>query len=820
MHSICNDSICNAEELQELITAKLLRQQGTDPKSATKEEFYRATATVIRDLMSEMNTKTHDEGNAHKSKQVYYLSMEFLPGTSLRNNVFNLRLNDAFNEAVKNLGGDPEELFAMDPDAGLGNGGLGRLASCYLDAGASLGMGIHGMSICYEYGIFKQVIENGRQKELPDDWLNLGSVWLREKSKEVKEVRFGGKLKEIWNEKGELKLQHENYDTVLAIPMDMLVSGYDSTVVNKLRLWKSTSPISIDMELFAKGQYLKAMKQKHMAEVISKILYPEDAHEEGKTLRMMQQYFFISASMQTIVEKHLNNFPDLDNFADLVAIHINDTHPTMAIPELLRIFMDEHGYPWDKAWEIVSASISYTNHTIMSEALEVWPEELFAKLLPRIHSIVWEINRRLLGKLRDSFQGNDKMQEEMAIIHNGKLRMANLCVATAHKINGVSALHSGIIRNNLFKGFSELYPERFTNVTNGIAYRRWLCQANPDLSALLDELIGTGYRKDARELEKFKAFREDDGVLNRLAEIKRINKEKMAKYIFDHNGITVNLDSIFDVQVKRIHEYKRQLLNLVHIIHLYLDILENPWKDHFPRTFIFAGKSAAGYHLAKEIIRLAYNLSVVINNDPRVGDLLKVIFLENYSVSQSEIIMPAAEVSEQISLAGKEASGTGNMKLMINGAITLGTMDGANVEIHEAVGDDNMFLFGMKVEEVEALRNSGTYSPWSYYRNDENVAGIVGFMSGRINGESFGELLNYLGTGFDGTADPYFIVADFNSYREAHKRLAGAYRNTRLWNRMSLTNIASAGIFSADRAVQEYCDNIWNVKALKVGNGI
>lgn len=814
MSSLCNSYICSPEELTELIRAKLLRQQGTDPKSASKEELYKASSTVIRDIMAEMNAKTYEEGDANRSKQVYYLSMEFLPGTSLRNNVYNLGLLDAFNQAISNLGGDPKEMFKMDPDAGLGNGGLGRLASCYLDAGASLGMGIHGMSICYEYGIFKQAITDGRQKELADDWLDLGSVWLREKSKEVKEVHFGGKLNEIWNEKGEMEVIHEDYDTVLAIPMDMLVSGYDSPIVNKLRLWKSTSPISIDMELFAKGEYLKAMEQKHMAEVISKILYPEDAHTEGKTLRMMQQYFFISASMQTIVEKHLENFPNLDNFTDMVAIHINDTHPTMAIPELMRIFVDEQGYPWDKAWDIVSSATSYTNHTIMSEALEVWPEDLFARLLPRIHSIVWEINRRLLTKLRDAYPGNDRIYEEMAIIHNGKLRMANLCVATAQKINGVSSLHSGIIRDKLFTGFSNMNPEKFTNVTNGIAYRRWLCQANPKLAGLLDDLIGPGYRKDASELEKLKAFRDDDQVLAKLAEIKASNKEVMAKYILDHNGVTVNPDSIFDIQVKRIHEYKRQLLNLVHIMHLYIDIIENPGKDQVPRTFIFGGKSAAGYHLAKEVIRLASNLSDMINNDPRVGDKLKVVFLENYSVSQSEIIMPAAEVSEQISLAGKEASGTGNMKLMINGAITIGTLDGANVEIYEAVGPENMFLFGMKVEEVEALRDSGTYSPWSLYRTNDNIGKIVGLMSSRINGESFGELLNYLGTGYNGMADPYFVLEDFESYRGAHERLADSYRNKKLWNQMSLTNIASAGIFSADRSVKEYSERIWNIDVL------
>ncbi len=814
MDSLCMNALCTPEELTELIHKKMLRHLGTDPDSANRAELYKAVCLVVRDIMSEMQMNTFEEGSAHQKKELYYLSMEFLPGTSLKNNLFNLGLESAMRQAVSQLGGSLDQLYDMDPDAGLGNGGLGRLASCYLDAIATEGMAGHGMSICYEYGIFKQKIEEGQQKELADDWLDLGEVWLRRREEEAKEVHFGGKLKEIWNEKGEMKLIHTDYTTVLAIPRDMLITGFQSPVINTLRLWESTSPAGIDMELFARGKYLQSMEKKHMAEIISKILYPEDAHREGKTLRIMQQYFFISASMQTIVAKHLRTFQNLDNFSDKVAIHINDTHPAMAIPELMRIFMDEHGYPWDEAWRIVTASITYTNHTIMPEALEIWPEDLFGKLLPRLHTIVWEINRRLKEKLQAAFPEDEVLRNRMSVIHEETLRMANLCVTAAHHVNGVSSLHSGIIRDRLFSGFARMSPEKFTNVTNGIAYRRWLCQANPLLSGFLDELIGTGYRKDAGELSKLRAFLDDSAVLGRLDAIKSENKKRLAAYIREHNNVIVNPDSIFDVQVKRIHEYKRQLLNLLHIIHLYNQIRENPNEEFQPRTFLFAGKAAAGYFIAKQVIRLAYHLAQAIDKDPLVKDRLKVVFLENYSVSQSEIIMPAAEVSEQISLAGKEASGTGNMKLMINGALTVGTLDGANVEIRREVGDDNIFLFGMNVDEVEALRNSGTYSPWSLYQSNPDINKVIGYISEKINLENFSELLNYLTTGYNGGADPFFVLADFASYKNVQQEISTAYADRNRWNRMSLVNMASAGIFSADRAVKEYAERIWDIKPL------
>lgn len=802
------------EQIVTLIDGKMLRNFGRDTDTATKNQIYKATALVVRDIMSELWLENHDLEDSHMQKQVYYLSMEFLPGPSLKNNIFNLGLEKVIAEAVDRIGGDLKELYDIEPDAGLGNGGLGRLASCYLDAIASNGMAGHGLSICYEYGIFKQKIVDCMQKEEADDWLTLGDVWLIRKEEEQEEVRFGGTLKEVWDHTGKMRVVHSDYITVIGTPRDMLITGYDSDVVNTLRLWESSSPISIDMELFSQGKYQESMFRKYQAEVISKILYPEDAHDEGKILRMSQQYFFISASMQALAKRHLIRFGTLDNFYDKVAVHINDTHPTMAIPELMRIFMDEYEYEWDKAWEIVSKTVSYTNHTVMSEALEKWPEHLFAKLLPRIHSIIAEINRRLQGALIKEFPHDEGRRNEMSIIYNGSLRMANLCVAAAHKVNGVSALHSGIIKDKLFPGFATIAPDKFTNVTNGIAYRRWLCQANPKMSNLIDDLIGPAYRKDAMHLENLLKYKDDREVLNQFATIKRENKLNLANYIKEHNKITVNPDSIFDVQVKRLHEYKRQLLNILHIIYLYNQLRENPNLDMEPRTFIFGAKASAGYKMAKEIIKLACHLSNQLEKDPLVKGRLKIVFLENYSVSLSELIMPAADISEQISLAGKEASGTGNMKLMINGAVTLGTMDGANVEIYQAVGAENMFLFGMRVDEVEQLVRSGAYRPWNYCQNDSNIASIIRTMSEGIDGVGFGEIINSLTAGFNGNGDTYFVLADFDSYRNAQCEVQNAYRDKLRWGNMSLTNIAKAGIFSADRAVKEYADRIWGIQPI------
>lgn len=802
----------NWETLANAIRSKLLLNFGREPYTASEQQIYKATCMVIRDILYGIR-KDYKEGLKNtQQKQVFYLSMEFLPGRSLKNNVFHLGIEEDLKKALAAFGKDFDNLCEMEPDAGLGNGGLGRLASCYLDALSSQGLAGHGMSICYEYGIFKQKLVNGLQKELPDDWLSLGDVWLHTKEEEAKEVRFGGHLEEIWDENNRMKVKHTGYRTVIAVPKDMLISGYESQTVNTLRLWKATSEISIDMDLFAQGKYLKAMEERHLAEVISKILYPEDAHTEGKILRMTQQYFFISASMQTIVEKHVTLYGTLDNFHEKVAIHINDTHPAMAIPELMRILIDEYDYEWDKAWDVIKKTISYTNHTVMPEALEKWPEELFSSLLPRLHTIILEINRRNNADLLKFFPNDEALRKEMAIIDGNELRMANLCVVASHTVNGVSALHSNIIKNDIFKGFSVITPNKFTNVTNGIAYRRWLCQANPLLTELIRELCGPGFLFDASELEKLLKFSDDRTVFERLAHIKKKNKERLINYIEDHNDVTVNPDSIFDVQVKRLHEYKRQLLNIVHIMHLYCKIREDSSVDIPPRTFIFGAKAAAGYYMAKEIIRLAYHFSEVLRKDPKVRDRLQIVFLENYSVSLSEIIMPAAEVSEQISLAGKEASGTGNMKLMINGAVTIGTEDGANVEIHQEVGDDNIFIFGMTSQEVEEIQKQKSYIPWSLIHSDKDIGDVIQLLSEGINGENFSSILNYLTTGYNGIADPYFILKDFGSYKDAQNALGLAYGNYGRWYRMSLTNIAKAGIFSADRSINEYAERIWKLK--------
>lgn len=803
-----------SSDIAELIAENLKETYGREPQTATQKQMYKATCRVLRNIMSEMWMKNHDKEKGHREKKVYYLSMEFLPGPSLHNNAFNLRLEDTFSEALATFGVKLEDLYEIEPDAGLGNGGLGRLASCYLDALSSQRMAGHGMSICYQYGIFKQKFEDGCQEELPDDWLSMEDVWLVKKGDEAEEIHFGGTLEEVWEPEGRMKPIHKDYTTVIGIPYDMLISGYDSDVVNTLRLWKSTSPVNIDMKLFAQGKYLESMQEKHMAEVISKILYPEDAHIEGKRLRLKQQYFFIAASLQSLVKHHMKRYQTLDNFADKIAIHINDTHPTMAIPEMMRIFIDLYDYDWDQAWEIVKNTVSYTNHTIMPEALEKWPEALFQETLPRIYSIVTEINRRQRIDLMKTFPNEAALREQMAIISKGEIHMANLCVEASHTVNGVSSLHSGIIRDELFSGFAAMTPQKFTNVTNGIAYRRWLCQANPRLDALIEELIGPDFRKDADGLKELMRYREDTSVLDRLAEIKKDNKLRLGEYIKKHNGVIVNPDSIFDVQVKRLHEYKRQLLNLIHIIYLYNQIKENPAADIPPRTFIFGAKAAAGYYMAKEIIRLAHGISAMLEKDSEVRDRIRIVFLENYSVSLSEIIMPAAEISEQISLAGKEASGTGNMKLMINGALTLGTEDGANVEIHQVVGDDNIFIFGMTVDEVQRLMKEGSYSPFSLIQSDANLGKVIQLMSQGFDGKTFRDVVSSLTSGYNGAADPYFVLADFNSYREAQERVAEAYKNPHGWNAMSLTNIANAGLFSADRAVKEYASRIWNIHPL------
>jgi glycogen phosphorylase len=653
---------------------------------------------------------------------------------------------------------------------------------------------------------------DGWQMEFPDNWLKNGDVWLIPKVDEAVEVHFDGKITEKWTSEG-LKLEHKDYYTVLAVPYDMPISGYKSDSVSNLRLWSAKSPKAIDMDAFSRGEYVKAMEQNAIAESISMVLYPADNHYEGKSLRLKQQYFFVCASIQNIIKMHLAKYGTLDNLSDKVVIHINDTHPALCVPELMRILMDDHNYSWDKAWEITTKTLAYTNHTVMAEGLERWPIDLFSTRLPRIFMIISEINKRFCDMIWQYYPGEWDRISRMAIISHNEVKMANLCLATCFSVNGVSILHSNILKEKIFKDFHYITPNKFKNVTNGIAHRRWLCQSNPLLTNLIKELIGDGFETNLEMLSNLKKYENDVSVLATLAKIKLENKKRLANYIECTNGIRVNPESLFDVQVKRLHEYKRQLLNAMHILYLYNEIKENRNTNLQPRTFIFGAKASPGYLVAKEIIRFISKIADMINNDPIAQEYIKIIFIEDYKVSLAEIIMPAAEVSEQISIAGKEASGTGNMKLMLNGALTLGTLDGANIEILEAVGKENIFIFGLKADEVEDLWKKG-YMPTSLYQNNHDIRTVLDMMKNNINGISFKDLVNSLLVGGNIPADPYMNLADFDSYKNTQKIVGEVYKNPLEWNKKSLNNIAGAGIFSADRAIKQYANDIWGIKPI------
>lgn len=801
-----------AKEFSAQITSALARFFGVKPEDASKTQIYRATCICVRDILTQQRVNFKKQVREENAKQIYYMSMEFLLGRSLRNHLFNLGIEEQVKDAVKSVGADLDEIYSYEPDAGLGNGGLGRLAAAYMDALTSRGYAASGFSILYDYGIFKQVIVDGWQLEQPDDWLKGGDVWLAPRLEETYDVKFGGVVDQHWDN-GKLTVVQRDCTVVNAVPYDMNISGYETDAVNRIRLWKSQAPQDFDMAMFSRGEYVRATAAKAMAESINKVLYPADDHIEGKSLRLKQQYFFVSASIQSILRRHLKTNPTLDNLADCVAIHINDTHPTLCIPELMRLLLDEYGYGWDDAWNIATHTISYTNHTVMAEALEKWPQDLFQQLLPRIYQIVHEINQRFCDELWRYYPNNWDTVTHNAILSNGQVKMANLCLATSHTINGVSALHSDILKHDVFKDYFNIHPEKFTNVTNGITHRRWVAQANPRLAEFITEHIGDKWLKDADALQDLQKFMGDRQSLDRLAQIKRANKEDLAKYILEHNGVQVNPDSIFDVQVKRLHEYKRQLLNALNILDLYLKLKENPNLDIQPRTFIFGAKAASAYYMAKQIIRFICTLGDLINNDASINGKIKVIFLENYRVSLAEIIMPAAEVSEQISLAGKEASGTGNMKFMINGALTIGTLDGANVEIHQEVGDGNMFLFGLLANEVEDMWKRG-YDPTHYYQANPRIKRLIDTLRHGINGISFGEIADSLTIGRGGQPDGYMVLADFESYSNAQDRVDATYKDKEMWNRMSLVNIAKAGFFAADRAVEEYATRIWGLKPI------
>ena len=797
------------EELLNELNETSIRLFSSAIGETTEKQAYKALCTFLREKLAQKRKEYTDSFKEKDRKKVYYMSMEFLVGTSLRNNLYNLGLERDVREVMKSQGFDIERLYALDPDAGLGNGGLGRLASCYLDSLTGNDLPATGFSIRYEFGIFKQKIVDGWQLEFPDDWLEMGEVWLQPRNDESYEVKFGGKVSE-WCDNGKFRIAQTDYQSVIAVPYDMYISGYNCKAVNKLVLWSAKLP-GFDMGAFSRGEYVRSLEQNTMAEVISKVLYPADNHIEGKRLRLKQQYLLVSASLQSILAEHLRKHKTLSDLARYVAIHINDTHPALCVPELMRLLMDEHGFGWEEAFAICRDTLSYTNHTVMSEALERWSEWLFEEQLPRIYAIVREIDRRERRKLGEVYKGEIGKINAMAIIGDGEVRMANLCLACCHKINGVSKLHTGILKNSLFADRYKMDEERFCNVTNGIAYRRWLCQANPTLTSYISELIGDGFKKKATELEKLLAFKDDRGVLDRLSEIKLENKKRLASYIAEHNGVIVDPTSIFDVQIKRLHEYKRQLLNVLHILYLYDRIKKYPAENIVPRTFIFAAKASAGYDMAKQIISLIVAVSDTINSDPAAKDKLKVVFIEDYRVSLAELIVPAAEISEQISIAGKEASGTGNMKLMINGAVTLGTMDGANVEIYEQVGDENIFIFGMNVGEVEALWRRG-YSPTDFVRADEELAEVMGMLTSGVLGKRFDDIAASLLTDKYGVADSYMTLADFGDYKRAQSDVSAAYLDRYRFMQMSLCNIAGAGIFSADRAVLEYARNIWKMK--------
>ena len=798
------EGLNHMEKLEELMQ----QMNGCELKDATEKQVYRTLCYMIRQILMEKNSAFNKKVSDEEDKEVYYMSMEFLVGTSLRNNLFNLGMEKEIREGLAKAGFNIDDIYRLEPDAGLGNGGLGRLASCYMDAATGLGQPVTGYSIRYEFGIFRQKIVDGWQMEFPDNWLEMGDVWLRAREDDAVEVRFGGEVRE-WMDNGKFKVAQVGYTSVTAVPHDLFISGYESEAVNRLILWSAKLPQSFDMAAFSRGDYVRALEQNAMAETISKVLYPADDHIQGKRLRLKQQYLLVSASLQSIMKKHLKKYHTFDNLADKVAIHINDTHPALCVPELMRLLVDEYEYGWDQAWDITCKTLSYTNHTVMSEALERWNVDLFREQLPRIYSICVEINRRLIEQLNNIYPGDWGKINYMAVIGNNEVRMANLCLAACHKVNGVSKLHTDILRNGIFRDYCQITPDRFINVTNGIAYRRWLCQSNPLLTEYLTDLIGDGFTHDAKNLEALLKYQDDEKVLANLRAIKRKNKERLAALIAKRNGIKVDPDSIFDIQIKRLHEYKRQLLNILHVLHLYNEIKANPNGDWTPRTFIFAAKASAGYIRAKQTISLIVAVSNFINADPQVRDKLKVVFMEDYKVSLAEVIIPAADISEQISVAGKEASGTGNMKLMINGAVTIGTLDGANVEIHEQVGDDNIFLFGMKAHEVEELWQRG-YHPNEFLTPE--LQQVLDMLTSGVLGQRFDDLVDSLLTNRFGVADPYMTIADFQDYARAQKVVAETYRDTRKFTNMSLVNIAKAGIFSSDRAVEEYAENIWNLK--------
>ena len=795
------------KDFDKILKDKLFSEFAVTYEDATDQQIYRALALIVRQTLSDAHKRFMARTYGANGKQVYYLCMEFLMGRSLKTSLFNLGLNEVAEAVLKDHQIKLENIYECEPDAGLGNGGLGRLAACYLDGLATDDIPGTGYSILYEYGIFKQKIVDGWQQERADNWLPGGSVWLKSHPDQAIEVKFDGDIEESWDGTYHY-VEHRNYSSVLAVPSDMYVAGYNSNAVSKLRLWQAKAP-GFDMDSFNAGEYGSAITKSANAELISKVLYPNDNHIEGKILRLRQQYFLSAASIGDIIHNHLAQYGTLDNLPDKIAIHINDTHPTLAIPELMRILLDECGFTWDHAFDITRRTFAYTNHTVMSEALEKWNIDIFRKTLPRIYQICQELDRQCRRDFEKKFPGDQGKIDYMAILGDNQVRMANICCYVCHSINGVSKLHSEIIKQSVFHDYYLYSPEKFTNVTNGIAYRRWLLASNPGLTNLLSETIGDGFKRDASQLKKFEKFANDKTVLKKLDAVKLENKRTFAEHLKKTTGQIIDPNSLFDVQVKRMHEYKRQHLNALHIAAQYLYIKNNPNADFVPKTYIFGAKAAPGYYMAKQMIRLICKLGALIDSDPVVREKLRVVYLEDYCVTTSERLMPASEISEQISLAGTEASGTGNMKFMLNGAITLGTLDGANVEIADAAGKDNEIIFGMLTEEVDNLKRFG-YHPSGFINSNDTAGAVLDFLEKGWNGESFHEIVNNLRT-----SDPYMVMADFASYIEAQDKASKLYTDRDVWNRMSLMNIANSGVFSADRAVFDYARNIWHAQPIK-----
>lgn len=790
-------------------------------KEADDQQLFQAVSYAVKDIIVDQWMATHKTYEEKDAKTVYYLSMEFLTGRALGNIIINLKGNQAIKEAIEELGMNLDVIEDQEPDAALGNGGLGRLAACFLDSLSTLGYPAYGCGIRYKYGMFKQVIENGYQIEKPDNWLKYGNPFEIKRPEYAIEVKFGGYVAIHKDEAtGRNKFVQENCQSVLAVPYDLPIVGYNNNVVNTLRIWDAEAIDTFNLDSFDKGDYQKAVEQQNLARTICEVLYPNDNHIAGKELRLKQQYFFVSASVQRAVLKYLEKHDDIRKIHEKVCFQLNDTHPTVAVAELMRILVDEHGLEWDEAWSITNKTCAYTNHTIMSEALEKWPLELFSRLLPRIYQIIEEINRRFILDIQRAYPDDYSKVEKMAIIYDGQVKMAHLAIAASFSVNGVARLHTEILKNQELKDFYLMMPEKFNNKTNGITQRRFLLHGNPLLADWVTKKIGDDWITDLSHINELSVYVNDEMSQKEFMNIKYQNKVRLAKYIKEHNGIEVNPRSIFDVQVKRLHEYKRQLLNILHIMYLYNDIKQHPEKDFYPRTFIFGAKASAGYHRAKAIIKLINSVGDVINNDKSINDKIKVVFIENYRVSNAEIIFAAADVSEQISTASKEASGTGNMKFMLNGAVTLGTMDGANVEIVEEVGEENAFIFGLSSDEVIAYEHNGQYNPREIYNTDSEIRAVLTqLVDGTYapgNPEEFRDIYNSLLDGQGGRPDMYFILKDFRSYAAAQEKVGEAYKDTDKWAKMALLNVSKVGKFSSDRTIEEYAKDIWNLEKVKV----